>query len=102
MFDDQKLKQVFENVIGEFNVQVDADNQLTFHQDQKLFGKDGALDSLGLVNLITLLEEQIEDEYDLTITLADERAMSRKTSPFLTVDSLMEYVRERLADTMNE
>jgi acyl carrier protein len=54
------------------------------------------LDSLGLVNLITLIEETIEDEFDVTVTLADDKAMSRKTSPFRTLNHLLEYVGELL------
>ena len=86
---------MFSDVIDEFNAQ-EKDKQLKKQPDEALFGHGGVLDSLGLVNLVTLLEEQIEDEYDLTISLADEKAMSRKTSPFLSIGSLMAYVSELL------
>ena len=95
------LSKLFENVIKAFNRQIDDNSKLRFQPEQKLFGEGGALDSLGLVNLITLVEERIEDEYDITVSLADEKAMSRKTSPFLTIGSLMEYVSERLEESLN-
>lgn len=64
--------------------------------DSKLFGGGGPLDSMALVNLVVDLEELIEDEYGKTITLADEKAMSRRTSPFSRVQNLIDYVQEQL------
>src|SRR3990170_741070 len=52
----------------------------------------GRLDSLGLVTLVVDLEERIRDELGVSVTLASERAMSAKRSPFLTVASLADYV----------
>jgi acyl carrier protein len=60
--------------------------------DQRLYGKDGALDSLGVVNLIVAVEEAVEDELGELITLADERAMSQKRSPFRSIETLVDYI----------
>ena len=57
-----------------------------------LFGPGGELDSLGLVNLIVLLEEKISDEFGVEIVLTDQRAMSQQHSPFRTVQALADYV----------
>lgn len=62
----------------------------------RLFGSNGILDSIGIVMLITELEEVLEDELSLEITLADDRAMSQKTSPFRNVGTLIQYI-EKLA-----
>lgn len=61
-----------------------------------LFGQQGKLDSLGLVNFIVSLEQRIADEFGVAITLADEKALSREKSPFLTVESLTDYVIEQI------
>jgi hypothetical protein len=45
-----------------------------------------------LINLIVTLEQEIEDEFDTPVTLADERALTQKQSPFQTVDSLANYI----------
>ena len=37
-------------------------------------------------------EEKIEEEFKVTITLADERAMAQKISPFKTIGTLADYV----------
>ena len=61
-------------------------------EETKLFGRDGNLDSLGLINLIVLVEQNIEEEFDTIITLADEKAISQKRSPFKTIGSLTDYI----------
>ncbi len=61
-------------------------------KETKLFGEDGALDSLALVSMITDLEGEIHDEFEKDIILADEKAMSQKNSPFNTVESLINYI----------
>ena len=70
--------------------------------ESKLFGGGGPLDSMALVNLVVDLEELIEDDYGKTITLADEKAMSRRTSPFSRVQNLIDYVQEQLNSDNNE
>jgi acyl carrier protein len=63
----------------------------------KLFGTNAALDSMGLVMLVVEVETRVREESEKDITLADEKAMSRTTSPFRTVGSLIAYVEELLA-----
>ena len=70
--------------------------------DSKLFGDGGPLDSMALVNLVVELEELIEDDYGKTISLADEKAMSRRTSPFHRAKNLIDYVQDQLNSTSNE
>lgn len=66
--------------------------------DTVLFGRNGLLDSIGLVTLITVVEREIEDRLDAYVILADERAMSRKRSPFRTVGTLAEYAAELIRE----
>jgi acyl carrier protein len=58
----------------------------------RLFGEAAALDSIGLVTLIADLEEDIRVATGKSVTLADEKAMSRLTSPFRTVDHLADHI----------
>jgi D-alanine--poly(phosphoribitol) ligase subunit 2 len=57
-----------------------------------LYGPKGVLDSLGLVHLIVAVETAIADEFDVHVTLADERAISQRSSPFRTVGTLADYI----------
>ena len=90
--------KIIHMAIDEFNELTDIDSQLSKTNDTVLFGSGTVLDSLGLVNLITAVEQSIEDSLDVTIELANERAMSRRHSPFKTVGSLVAYVEELLED----
>jgi acyl carrier protein len=58
-----------------------------------LIGSGGVLDSLGLVTLIVDLEQKLADEYGMSLTLADERAMSQSHSPFRTIRALADHIR---------
>ena len=61
-----------------------------------VFGPDGALDSLDLVNFLADLEYRLAREFGRELVLASERAMSRNRSPFRDVESLTGYIQELL------
>ena len=64
--------------------------------DTRLFGREGLLDSMGLVTLVVAVEQAIEDEYGVSVSLADDRALSQRTSPYRTVGSLADYAARLL------
>jgi acyl carrier protein len=80
------------DAVQQYNDEASPDRRIPPTPDAKLFGRGGALDSLGLVNLILLVEERISDQYGVALTLADERAMSQEKSPFRNVQTLAEYI----------
>lgn len=59
--------------------------------DTRLFGKEGLLDSMALVSLVMALEQEIADRFGAQVALADEKALSQKSSPFRTLGSLAAY-----------
>tara|TARA_B100000315_G_C14053088_1_gene352782 strand:+ start:208 stop:498 length:291 start_codon:yes stop_codon:yes gene_type:complete len=65
----------------------------------KLFGDN--LDSAGIVFLITEVEEAISKNLNFDIVLADERAMSQKTSPFRNVETLIAYTEKLISKKKN-
>ena len=71
--------------------------------ESKLFGGAGALKSMALVSLIVDLEQKVSEQFGKEIVLADERAMSRRSSPFRNIESLATYIGELLeVGTTNE
>ena len=98
----EKIIEVLYSAIDEINELKPLEEQLEKSLDTVLFGSSGKLDSLGLVNLIVTTEEKIEDEFDISITLADERAMSKSDSPFKTVESLVNYINILLQEESND
>ena len=63
-----------------------------------LFGGDDGIDSLSLVRLVADIEREAETALGKTVVLADDRAMSRRHSPFRTVGALSELLYERLGE----
>ena len=61
-------------------------------EDTRLFGAKGVLDSMGLTTVIVDVEQTLNDRFGLALTLADERAMSQKNSPFRSIQSLADYI----------
>jgi len=102
MIMNEKIKQAIFNSIEEINQQLEKEDKLEKSIDTILFGEGGNLDSLGLINLVVAVEQNIEDEFDVTITLADERAMSQERSPFMNVGSLAEYIEILLDEILDD
>ena len=90
------------DTIDEINLQDDQEQKLEKSHSTILLGKGSKLDSLGLVNFIVSLEENLEDNLDLELTLADQRAMNQDSSPFSSVKSLSEYILKLATESFNE
>lgn len=69
--------------------------KLGLRADSPLFA-DGGLDSMGLVQLIVLVEERIDDRLGLQVRLASDKALSRRSSPFATLGALARFIDECL------
>jgi acyl carrier protein len=92
----QPVVDAINSAVDDLNEILGADERLGKSPDEALIGKNAKLDSLGLVNLIVLVEEKIQQKFGVGITLVDERAMSQSKSPFRTLGSLAEFVEEQL------
>ena len=62
--------------------------------DTVLFGAGGLLDSMGLVTLVVDVEQALADRFGLRMTLADDRAMSQRSSPFRSAAALAAYIHQ--------
>lgn len=61
-------------------------------EETVLVGDDPVLDSLGVVQLIVEVEQRVEQGHDIALTLANDKAMSARNSPFRTVGVLADHV----------
>ncbi len=98
MSDNEKFIQAIFVTIDEVNEQLPEEQRLTKSIDTVLFGESGKLDSLGLVNLIVATEQRLEELFEVSLTLADEKAISQKNSPFRTVGTLAEYISKLMEE----
>ncbi|MGQ0767059.1 MAG: hypothetical protein ACT4OZ_15530 [Gemmatimonadota bacterium] len=67
--------------------------------DLPLIGESAAVTSMGLVSFIADVESTLQEKYGLELTLVSEQALSRKKSPFRTIEALVEYVLELTGNT---
>ena len=65
-------------------------------ENTRLIGSSSVFDSSDLVQVIVEIEEKINQEYNTDITLTDEKAMSRTTSPFVNIGTLVKFIVDNL------
>jgi acyl carrier protein len=65
-----------------------------FSETCPLLGPKSGLDSIALVMLVVNIEQTLAEDRQLLVTLADERAMSQRVSPFRSVGALASYVEK--------
>ena len=102
MNNNEKVQKAIFSAVEEINTQLPNEEKFEINNDSVLYGSKGKLDSLGLINLIVAIEQDIEDEFDIPITLADERAMSQQASPFRTVETMVDYIEMLLDEKLND
>jgi len=84
------LKIIYD-VIDIVNEQFDG-VKLEKDLDTIIMGGESDLDSMDLVEFITLIEDKIESQKGYYISISDENVMSSKNSPFRTVSTLKQYI----------
>ena len=92
----EKIEKIIIDTLKDLNEELENEAFLNPNSKTKLYGGDGAMDSLALVSFIADLEDKISDEFEKDIILADEKAMSAKTSPFRNIESLTSYIKSLL------
>jgi acyl carrier protein len=82
----ESLKEVF------IQAGTSAPDNIT--EETVLVGADAILDSLGVVSLIVEIEQRLEGHHGILVTLANDKAMSQRNSPFRTVGVITDHVLE--------
>ncbi len=91
---EETVEKIIFRALETLNAERGPDQQIEVSTKTHLFGLEAALDSLSLVSLISDVETTINVEHDLSINLADDRAMSQAESPYTTVETLKKYILE--------
>ena len=92
---DQVNESIF-RAIEDINLQLPEGQRLEKSLGTMLYGREGALDSLGLVNLIVAVEQHLLDDFKLTVKLDDEHALAHPSNVFISAESLSRYIQSRL------
>ena len=72
----------------------DREEETEVTSTSPLVGAEAVISSLGLVNFITNVETELDDQFELEVTLVSEEALSRSKSPFQTCETLTDYILE--------
>ena len=83
------------------NEELPTDRRLVKAPETRLLGSQSVLDSMQLVSLIVQTERELEHAFGVALTLADERALSMKASPFRSIQALADYIALRIVDIKN-
>ena len=97
MKEEEIIEAIYE-AIDDLNPLLKQEQRLEKSTQTILFGPLGKLDSMGLVSLIVATEGKIEEKFNVRLVLADEKAMSQKNSPFLSIESLANYISKLLVN----
>jgi acyl carrier protein len=88
----ERILRIIYEVIDGINESHLQSKKIPHQSDAKLYGDGAVLDSLALITLIVEVEERVQTVFSTSITLADDRALTRTISPFSTVKNLADYV----------
>ena len=94
----ERIENIIIETLKEYNQEKESTKLHNPTSKTRLYGEESIFDSMGLVYLITDIEEKISDEFSKNIVLADEKAMSQKTSPFKDVETLAKYIQNLLEE----
>ena len=89
---DEKIERIVHDSIAELNEQRPEDFQLLIHQKAYLYGKNGALDSLALVQLIVALEQRCESDFGVRPNLTTYFEQMEEDMPFSSINNLCLYL----------
>ena len=92
MNDPENIAAAIYRAVDWINGELPPDRQLIKAPETRLLGSQSVLDSMHLVSLIVTIEREVEDAFGVALTLADERALSMKASPFRSIQSLADYI----------
>lgn len=89
---DQIVKSVIQGVIDT----MPSEQRFQVNNQTVLFGPGSQIDSMTLVSVIVDLEEILSEKFKKDIYLTDDKAMTREKSPFDSVETLIDYIKESI------
>lgn len=87
------ITQQIVDALGELNQQLPPDGRIDPSPHAVLLAPEGKLDSLGLVNLILLVEERMASRLSTEISLTDDRTLAQPQVVFRDVTSLAQHIQ---------
>lgn len=90
-----KVLEILKDAVSDLNEELQYESLENPGEDTVLFGGDDGIDSLSLVRLVIDVEQRLKEELNLDASLADEKAMSARRTPYRTVGTLADFALEQ-------
>lgn len=94
----EKIRGVIYEAIDALNDSLPKERRIEKSPQSSLFDETGAVDSLGLTLLIVSLEQKLEEQLGLRVTLVSDMAPSSEGGPFQNVYTLTNHILELAAE----
>lgn len=94
----KRVTDIIFKALDDANAEREPADRFEITENTRLFGEDAVLDSLSLVSVIVDVETALRDEFQISVSLTDDRAVSQAISPFTDVRTLRAYTLELLAE----
>ena len=88
---DRALRAVYSS-IDDVNLTLPPEGRLGKSPETALFGEDGRLDSVGLINFVITAEQKLQETFGVPLSLTGEETISRQNEVFRNVRSLVNHV----------
>ncbi|ABK42676.1 hypothetical protein Mmc1_0149 [Magnetococcus marinus MC-1] len=90
------IAAILAEAITELNRQLPAESRLQSQDSETiLVGEGGVLDSLSLITLFVAVEEQLQEQLDLSLSLLDAMADEGNMAHFHTLGRLTQWLVEQ-------
>ena len=90
----KELDNFLLKTLREFAINEDIETPVELNLKTRLIGSKALFDSMDLVSFIVEVEENLNEKFNVNLELANESAMSRRSSPFKSIESLSSYIIE--------
>lgn len=98
MISPENAEEIILKALNNLNEERPENRQINVGPNTALFGGSSELDSLSLVSVISDVETELNLRHQLSVSLADDKAMNREVFPFSDVQTLKAYIVEVAAE----
>ncbi|MCF8309759.1 MAG: hypothetical protein K9I68_12180 [Bacteroidales bacterium] len=95
----ENLEKIVFDTLQELGEETNNKALLNADKDTSIYGPGRNMDSLTLVRFISEVEEAVYDNMNVEVVIANEKAISMKHSPFRTVATFTDYLKQLIEDS---
>lgn len=96
------LRAAMLRAMKDANLQLQKEKQIQYAENAADFGDLTHLDSLGVAVLLVAVEQEIEDEFGVSLSLVDDiGSLSQEDETLKSISSLTDHVSGLLAERLN-